>query len=194
MSFWTSPTGAKITGDADKAFVQPFQVIPEGTKAVASIKAFEVVHKEATQYNAESKFIQITWKLLSGDFKGREVQQKIKVFEGKPEQIERNLNMLMLIMKLCGYKPQHNNEPTTHELSEMCGQVLGIVIGEWSMEKNDGSGILEGNHIREVHASEGFQSETGIKAEVVHTKSGLDSALTRNQPKNLKDDLLDIPF
>lgn len=194
MGFWTSPTGQAITGDADKAFIQSFQTIPEGTTAVATIKVFEVVEKPATDYAEQSKFIQITYKLLEGDFKGREVQQKIKVFDGKPEQIERSLNMLMRVMKLCDYKPSHNNEPTTQELSTMCGKILGIMIGEWSMPKKDGTGVMDGNFVREVHSSEGFASETGEKAEVVqHTNSSVETAFSRNN-KPVDDLDEDLPF
>ena len=194
MSFWELPSGKKITGSAEDAFLPSFSTIPDGTMAIATIKSFEVVNKEATQYQDEQKFIEIKFKLVDGDFKNREVSQKIKVFQGKPEQVERNLNMLKLVMDLCGYKPTHNNEPTTEELSTMCGKVLGIKIREWSMPKHDG-GFMEGNHVSEVWSSVGFVCETGVKMEVTHTpNSGTDSALTRNSRSDV--DLLDqdLPF
>jgi len=185
------------TGDPSKAFVQDFTTIPEGTKALATIKAFEVVNKEATQYGDATKFFQVTWKLVDGDFKNREVIQKIKCFEGKPEQIERAKNMLVLLMKLCDYTPTHNNEPTTQELSMMRGKIVGIVIGEWSMPKQDGSGNLEGNFVREAHPSKDFESETGVKTEVTYTPS-LDSAFSRDKARRdaaAKDELdSDVPF
>lgn len=185
------------TGDPSKAFIQDFTTIPEGTRALATIKAFEVVNKEATQYNDATKFFQVTYKLVSGDFKNREVIQKIKCFEGKPEQIERAKNMLVLIMKLCDYTPAHNNEPTTQELSMMRGKVAGIVIGEWSMPKKDGSGMLDGNFVRECWKSEGFESETGVKTEVTYTPAA-ESAFSRDKARRdaaAKDDLdMDIPF
>lgn len=195
MSFWKSESGAQITGTPEKAFIQDFTTIPEGTRALSSIKKFEVVNKEATQYADAQKFIQITHKLVDGEFRNREVVQKIKCFDGKPEQIERAKNMLMLVMKLCDYRPSHSNEPTTADLSEMVGKVVGIVIGEWSMPKSDGSGMMEGNFVREVHKSEGFECETGVKAEVVHTpNSHVDSAFSRNSKSGSDDLEMDIPF
>ena len=194
MSFWKSDSGQAITGSPDSAFIKDFTTIPEGTKALSSIKKFEVVNKEATQYADAQKFIQITHKLVDGEFRNREVTQKIKCFAGKPEQVERAKNMLMLVMKLCDYRPSHSNEPTTQDLSEMAGKFVGIVIGEWSMPKQDGSGMMKGNFVREVHKSEGFECETGVKAEVVH--SAVDSAFSRNAGFSKKDDDLemDVPF
>ncbi len=192
-NFWTSPSGSPITGSPDSAFLKDFTTIPEGTMALGTIKSFEVVTKAANKYTPEQKHIEVKYKLTQGDFKNREVTQKIKVFDGKPEQIERNLNMLKLIMDLCGYTPLHGNEPSNQELAAMNGRVLGIKIGEWSMPKEDGSGVMEGNMIREVHSSAGFECETGVKSEVVHSRSAVDTAFSRNQPKtdSLDDD---IPF
>ena len=80
----------------------------------------------------------------------------------------------------------------------MVGNVIGIVIGEWSLPKNDGSGMMEGNFVRENHPSKDFKSETGVKTEVVHTAPGPDSAFSRERDRkaNDKDELLesDIPF
>jgi hypothetical protein len=194
MSFWQAPSGKKITGNPEDSFAQAFTTIPEGTSAVATVKKFEVVNKEASQYGAAQKYIQVTYKLLDGDFKNREVQQKIKCFEGKPEQIERNLNMLMRVMKLCSYTPTHNNEPTTAELNEMVGNIVGIVIGEWSMPKADGSGVMEGNFVREVHESTGFVAETGVKAEVVHTNPAPESAFSRDKARRDAELDGDVPF
>jgi len=198
MSFYIH-NGEKVTGNENDAFTKSFMQIPEGTKAIARINKFEVISKEASQYGDAQKYIQLTYKLLDGDFKGREVQQKIKCFDGKDDQIKRAKNMLVLIMKLCNFTPTHTDEPTTAELSKMCSNIAGIMIGEWSMVKNDNSGIMEGNFVREVHVSNGFECETGIKAETPHiTQSSPDSAFSRNKALNEdKTDLLfgdDVPF
>ncbi len=95
MNFWTSGSGAPITGAPDKAFLQDFTVIPNNTMALAAIKSFMIAEENATAYCASaSRYYQIIWKISSVDFKGREVKQKIKPFDGKPEQIDRALNML----------------------------------------------------------------------------------------------------
>lgn len=194
-NFWSSGTGKAITGDADSAFLPEFSIIPDGTTAKATIKTFEVVEKEATQYAAATRFLQITYKILDGSYKGREVTQKIKVFDGKPEQIDRNLNMLKLIMQLCNCKPTHAGEPTDADLAVMHGHIVGIKIREWSLPRADGS-IMDGNFVCEVHPTANFETKTGVKLEVVHTRdeSITDSAFSRNDnlAATASDD--DIPF
>lgn len=194
--FWTSRTGTPITGKPDDAFVKNFSIIPEGTQALAMIKSFEIVEK-TDEYKGPQKFIQIIYKLSSGEFIGREVTQKIRPFDGEPKGIDRNLNMLRLIMELCGFKPNHQGEPTNQELMSMNNKIVGIKIGEWAFPKNDGSGMMEGNHVREVWAATGFESETGIKVQHIHSIP-VDSALSRNSNSRTDgvihgiDD--DIPF
>lgn len=198
-NFWTPPSGNKITGEADKAFLSDFSIIPENSKAVASIKKFVRVDKDANEYTGKQSYLEITYKLIDGDFKGREVSQKIKCFDGTDTSLERNLNMLMLVMKLCDFKPTHGGEPTAEELAGMQGTVLGIVIGEWSIAKKDG-GIMEGNNVREVYSAEGFECETGVKVESKPepVTSMPESAFTRDKArrdadaKEMMDD--DIPF
>ena len=193
-AFWQSGTGNEITGDPKSAFLQDFTVIPDGTLAVAVIDKFELVEK-SDQYG-EKKYYEIMWKITSPDFKGRVVSQKIKPFDGKPEAIDRNLNMMKLVMTLCQYKPTHANAPSTDDLRPMIGKSAGIKIREWSMPKQDGSGMMEGNFVAEVHPAQGFQCEVGEKLEVIYTPStGVDSALSRNPRGQTQVDLTDdIPF
>ena len=194
--FWMNGTGAPITGKPDDAFIKDFSTIPEGTSAIAKIKSFEVI-ENMSEYNGAEKYIKIVYKLTSGEFLGREVIQKIKCFDGKPAAIDRNLNMLRLIMDLCAFKPTHHGEPTNQELMQMNNKIVGIKIGEWSLLKKDGSGMMEGNHVREVWAADGFESETGIKVQHVHSMP-VDSALSRNSNSRADGGLTgiddDIPF
>lgn len=198
MSFWESKTGGTITGKAEDAFTPSFTIIPDGTAACASIFNIELIEKNATDYAEATKFYQITWKLTTGDFKGRQVTQKIKCFTGTSESIDRNLNMLRLLMDLCKFKPTHSNAPTEQDLLPMVGKILGIKIREWSIPKRDGSGVLEGNFVSEIYTPEGFVAETGVKAEVVHTFTPPESAFTRDKARRdaaAQDDLdSDIPF
>jgi hypothetical protein len=170
-----------------------FGIIPDGTTALAVIKSCEVIEKAANDYREADKFIEVIYKISSADFKGREVAQKIRVFQGKPESIYRNLNMLKLLMTLCNYKPAHNNEPTNQDLASLCNKTIGIKISEWSMPKRDG-GIMEGNNVSEVHAPSGFECQIGVKAEVTHNNKGVDSAFSRNSGAAQKDLEEDLPF
>jgi hypothetical protein len=190
MSFWTSGTGKAPSGLPQDAFIQDFSTLPEGTCADAMIKSFTLVEKENKFSNKNDRFYEIKWKLVNGDFKGREVSQKIKCFDGKPEQIDRALNMLKLIMQLCNFKPSTAEAPQDLELIPMLNHILSIKIGEWSMPKADG-GFMEGNFIREVWASGHLAAETGVKAEVVQRPT--DSALQRNANKMPELDN-DLPF
>lgn len=192
MSFWLSGTGEAPSGKPEDAFIGDFIVIPEGTVATASIKAFTLVEKENKHTGVTDKFYQIIYKLLDGDHKSREVTQKIKCFDGKPEQIQRNLNMLKLVMQLCEFKPTTKEAPMDLELLPMLNKIVSIKIGEWSMPKQDG-GIMEGNFVREVHASGAIATETGIKSVAAHAPThGVQSALTRNAGIPELDS--DLPF
>jgi hypothetical protein len=187
--FWNSGTGKEITGKAQDAFVQDFSILPEGTCADALIKSFNLVDKENKFSGKNDRFYEIKWKLVNGDFKGREVSQKIKCFGEKPEQIDRALNMLKLIMQLCDFRPANNNVPQDEDLMPMLNKILSIKVGEWSMPKADG-GFMEGNFVREVHPSGVLAAETGVKAEAVHRPT--DSALQRNAKMPELDN--DLPF
>ncbi len=189
MSFWTSGSGMTITGKPEDAFVGDFTIIPEGTCGDAMIKSFSLVDKENKHTGKNDKFYQIIWKLMNGDFAKREVTQKIKCFDGKPEQIDRALNMLKLVMQLCDFKPTHADAPQDLELIPMFNKICSIKIGEWSMPKADG-GFMEGNFVREVHASGQLAPETGVKTVVTHAST---SALQRHaSTPELPDD--GIPF
>ncbi len=190
MSFWKSGSGCEITGKPQDAFIGDFELIPNNTQALASIKSFNLVEKENKYTGVNDKFFNVNFKIIDGQFKSREVAMKIKCFSGKPEQIDRNLNMLRLIMELCDFKPSHDGEPTDIELGFMIGKIVSIKIKEWDMPKADGSGIMQGNFVSEVHKSGAIPTETGVKAEVVHRPT--DSALQRNSGMPELDD--GLPF
>ena len=195
MSFWQSKSGKPITGKLEDAALPEFSVIPEGTMALAAIHAFEVIENADSSYEDTKKFYQITWKLTQGEFKNRQVTQKLKCFAGKPEAIDRNLNMLKLVMDLCKFKPSHGEAPTSQDLMPMVGMVLGVKIREWSLLKKDGSGMMEGNFVSEVYSSVGFQEEVGTKVEHKMIEPA-QSALQRNKV-DMDDDFLasdDVPF
>lgn len=191
MSFWTSGSGKMITGKPEEAFLQDFTVIPEGTIADAFIKSFFLIERENKWDNNIDKFYEITYKLINGDFKNREVTQKIKCFAGSPEAIDRNLNMLRLVMELCEFKPTTKEAPGDLELLPMFNKVISVKIREWSMPKRDGSGIMEGNFVSEIYKTGEIAPETGIKTVATHFPT--DSALNRNSKlADVPDD--EIPF
>ncbi len=195
MNFWESELG-EVTGAKDDAFAKDvYKTIPDGTMALAKIDSF--VNAEYDGF----KYLSIEWALIDGEFKGRKVQQKLKVFGGShydkdsAKTRHRALNMLKLIYQLFSLSPSHRGEPTDHDLSVFCGKIAGLKIRE--TEPNvDGK---QYNWVAEVHESRGFKSETGVAVVVkhdLHSEQGnLESAFSRNRAKVEDDfDLTDIPF
>jgi hypothetical protein len=198
MSFWTSGTGKQVTGKPEDSFIKDFTVIPDGTTAEAVIKSFALVEKENKYQGTTERFYEIIYQLCTGDYKGAEVSQKIKAFSGDARAIDRNINMLKLVFDLCSFKPTHSEAPTTDDVAVMKSCLLSIKIREWSVPKADGSGMLEGNFVSEVHKAGAIPSETGVKLVVVNVpvqqKLPLETALNRNAGKSYDDLSDDLPF
>lgn len=194
-NFWTSDLG-EVTGLAVDAFAKSFTHIPDGTMALARIDTFITAEYEG------NKYLSIDWILTEGDFKGKKVNQKLKVY-GDPRAKDsaktrhRALNMLKLIYQLFNTKLKHSGEPTDQDLSVFVGKEAGIRIRE--TEPNDQG--RQYNWVAEIHASKGFKCETGIRVVVTHTnmqhsQGPIDSAFSRNAAYAgdavLSDE--DIPF
>lgn len=191
--FWDSDLG-EVTGKAEDAFAKQFTQIPDGTMALARIEAF---------VNAEyqgNKYLNITWLLTDGDFKGQKVEQKLKVF-GDPmakdssKARHRALNMLKLMYQLYNAKPKHAGEPTDEDLAVFIGKAAGIKIRE-TEPNHEGR---QYNWVAEIHEAKGFKCETGVSVVVTHTnvqhnQGTLDSAFSRNanSGQSTQDD--GIPF
>jgi hypothetical protein len=183
MSFWQSELG-EVTGTMEDAFAKTFKHIPDNTKATARIDSFINV-----SYNGMN-YLNIDWILVEGDFKEQKVGQKLKVTDDNPKTRHRALNMLKLIYEMFNIKPKHSNAPTDEDLSVFKGKTAGIVIRE--TEPNDEG--KQYNWVSEVHPSQGFKSETGVKLTVTHTRANTESAFTRN-PAGVDESLTDdVPF
>ncbi len=189
MGFWDSKIeGEQITGNAEDSFLKEFENIPDGTTAPAMIKSFLLTSKK-TNYDGVQKdedLYEIVWKITSGEFKNREVTQKIKAFDDKPNTAQRALNMLKRIYDSLNHKPTHSNVPTDDDHKVLIGKILGIKIGEWIMPRKvikDGqSPFSSGNNVIEVHKiTNEFRAETGTKKLLPEvTTSHVNSAFSRN--------------
>jgi len=188
MGFWKSELG-QLSGEAADAFTQTIKIIPDGTMAISKIAKFTL------QENYGKKYYEIEWELCDGEFKGRRVFQKIHAFDQDSKKQHKALNMMLLLYKTFNLKPTSSEAPSDQDLLIFNGKIAGIKIQEWSMQRDDGT-MAEGNWVSEVHLPQGFKSETGIKAEVVHSHISVDSALGRNpRVKNENLDLDDdVPF
>ena len=192
MSFWQSDLG-EISGKAEDAFSPAFvDVIPDGTKATARIIKFFNEVNTKTNYRCLS----IEWELMDGNFKGMHSRQKLKVIEPYPGDKDwpktrhRALNMLTLIYNMFNIKPTSNDIPSDHDLSSFNGKIAGIVIRE--TKPNDEGKTY--NYVSEVHPSQGFKAETGVKIEVTHSRTNIESAFSRN-PSGIDESLEDdVPF
>lgn len=200
MSFWSSRIeGQELTGKLEDCVLPEFENIPNNTTAPAQIISFELTTKKIVDKGVEKETDQyeIVYKITSGEFKGREVTQKIKAFDDKDTIAQRALNMLKLIYTLCAHTPKHSNVPSNDDHRPMVGKILGIKVGEWSMPrtnpKPDQSPFLTGNNVTEVHpVNADFKTETGVKRELPKvTTSAVESAFSRNQPIV---DSLDVPW
>lgn len=183
--FWDSELGV-ITGNAEDAFAKSFKQIPDNTLALARINSFSNAENNGATY------LNIEWHLIEGDFQGQKVNQKIKAFDQDPKVKHRALNMLKLIYMMFKVSPKSSNPPSDDELGVFNGKVAGIRIRE--TEPNDQG--KQYNWVSEVHNSQGFESETGVRVEVTHTRESTDTAFSRNRVSesdlNKMDD--DIPF
>lgn len=196
--FWISDLG-EITGKAEDAFAKTFTQIPDGTMALARIELF---------INAEfngNKYLNITWLLTDGEFKGAKVEQKLKVYGDQRDKDpaktrHRALNMLKLIYQLYNTKPKHANPPTDQDLAVFHGKAAGIKIRE--TEPNDQG--RQYNWVAEIHDPKGFKCETGVSVTVTHTNTQygqttlttLDSAFSRSgyHTQDPGPNLDDVPF
>jgi hypothetical protein len=163
MSFWETSAG-KVTGTSDSAFIKSFKTIPDGTTALARINDFKY-----GGYNGE-KYLQINWVLIEGDFAGKHIFHKLRVFDNDGKKRLRALNMFMYIHKLFGIRPAGNEAPTERELMQFTGKQAGLKIRE--TEQNEEG--KQYNWVSEVHDEKGFESETAVNTVVTHV----------NRPKN----------
>lgn len=197
MSFWESELG-DITGKSEDAFAKQFTQIPDGTKALAKIESFtNQKHKDSG-----FQYLNIEWALQDGDFRGQKVQQKLKVYGGDQYDKDpaktrhRALNMLKLLYQLFKIKPKDGNAPTDQDLASFSGKIAGLKIRE--TEVNDKG--RQYNWVAEVHASQGFKSETGTGLAIIahSTISNVSSnipSMTLPFYNNAPEvDLGDIPF
>ncbi len=198
MSFWSSRIeGQEITGKPEDCFLPEFESIPNGSTAPAQIKSFKIMSKKIIKDGIEKDedYYEIIWKITCGDFKGREVSQKIKAFDEKDSIAQRALNMLKLLYNLLDHKPSHSNVPTDDDHRVLIGKVLGIKIGEWQMPYKDKPGFMTGNNVTEIYkADSNFKTETGIKKELPTvtlsaSSSSLESAFSRNPKLGVVDDI-----
>ena len=115
-----------------------FEVIPDNTKALAIINSAE--WREANEFNA--KHISLTWEIVEGEFKGRKVFQKIKLFESDKAKALKAQKMLIAIDANCkGAIAAAGVEPTIQGLQSLLHSPMFIHIKTWEMGDNKGNWV-----------------------------------------------------
>ena len=168
MSFWQSRIGTVIDGNIDE-----FKIIPDGTKAVATIKDFII-----KDYEGDPVY-QVIWKILDGEFKSYEVRQSIRANDLDDARRDKALNMFMRLYQLCDLKPTHDNEPEADDLLPFKGKIIGITIKIFHGDKgpmNWVSGIYK--------ADESFVPKVGDASKATNK---IESAFTRQAERTNND-------
>src|SRR5690606_8571900 len=110
----------EVTGQPDDAFTKVFSIIPDGTSAIAKIE------KMTNQDFMGAKTINIEWVIVKGDFKGRKITHKLKVFDEDNKKRHRALNMLKLIYSMFNDKPEGTEAPSDKDFLKLVGKEAGI--------------------------------------------------------------------
>lgn len=102
-----------------------FEVIPDGTKALAVITNAE--WREANQHN--ERHVSLTWDIVEGEFKNRKVFQKVKLFDKKETTRLNAQRMIIAIDANCkGAIAQAGVEPTAQGLASLLHSPMYIMI------------------------------------------------------------------
>lgn len=123
MSFFSQEVLANTTTSFSND--SSFEVIPDGTKALAVITNAE--WREANQHN--ERHVSLTWDIVEGEFKGRKVFQKVKLFDKKETTRLNAQRMIIAIDANCkGAIAQAGVEPTAQGLASLLHSPMYIMI------------------------------------------------------------------
>jgi hypothetical protein len=184
MSFWKSSAG-EVLGTQESAFAKTFKNIPDGSTAVAKIHGFK-----NDGYNGDN-YLKVDWVIAEGDFKGKHVFQKLKVFDSDEKKRLRALNMFMYMYKMYGISPSSDQAPTDNDLMKFVGKAAGIKIRE--TEPNEYG--KQYNWVAEIHPAEGFKTETAVATVVTHVNKQKGSlSYNPNTDWDANSPSNDIPF
>jgi hypothetical protein len=126
-----------------------FGVIPGGTIAMAVIIKAEL---RESKYGMNYSF---AYKLLDGDFKGRVIFHKVRVFDEDEKKADRHMDMFKKLYTICGVEMTCSGDyPQNQDLIGFVNKTIIIETGIWEMIGNDDE-YREGNWIQQVEAPTG---------------------------------------
>lgn len=106
-----------------------FELIPDNTKALAMISNAE--WRDANEHNG--RHINLTWDIVEGEFKGRKVFHKIKLFDADKAKVLRAQKMLIAIDANCkGAIAAAGVEPTLQGLQSLLHSPMYILINVYT--------------------------------------------------------------
>lgn len=115
-----------------------FELIPDNTKALAIISNAE--WRDANEHN--ERHINLTWDIVEGEFKGKKVFQKVKLFESDKSKQLKAQKMLIAIDANCkGVIASAGVEPTIQGLQSLLHSPMFIHIKTWEMGDNKGNWV-----------------------------------------------------
>ena len=136
MSFFLQE--ALNEGKAGSYDSNSFETIPDNTKALAIISSAE--WRDANEFNG--RHISLTWDIVEGEFKGRKVFQKIKLFETDKTKALKAQKMLIAIDANCkGAIVAAGVEPTQQGLQSLLHSPMYIMIKEYEMNGSKGNWV-----------------------------------------------------
>ena len=159
MSFFAqfAHDGKTVDGSENNTIVNTSSIILGGTRAPCIVEEMKWNEHEG------AKTVQIKWKLMDGDFKGRIFFQKIDIYANKFGTTEPDLkkrfraaNVLQRLFMLLGAQPPQQ-EPTDADFAVMVGQIAGLAIEVYGMNGR------KGNWVSEIQPAKGFECVTGTE-------------------------------
>lgn len=106
-----------------------FELIPGNTKALAMISNAE--WRDANEHNG--RHINLTWDIVEGEFKGRKVFHKVKLFDADKAKALRAQKMLIAIDANCkGVIAAAGVEPTLQGLQSLLHSPMYILINVYT--------------------------------------------------------------
>lgn len=125
---------------ASKSFAlsEDFEVIPDGTVAIALIESAEVVC--ASMYNPEDT-VKITWRIQGGEYANRVVFQKIKFMEQDATKRLRQQRILLAIDANARGQIRADGGVNPQNVTSLQFAVMQIHIKVWEMDGKKGNWI-----------------------------------------------------
>ena len=141
---WQDSYGTAIGVSSARAF--PNMIIPDGTIVPATISQANAIE----EYPIPPEY-QFYWHILDGDYKGREVRQKIQYRDKNPKRADKDKAVLVFLYDLFKRTLPIDHFPTDHEIKWLQGWVATIEIGAYEIpDKENPLKISRGNIIRSV--------------------------------------------